>query len=366
MRILCPGTPGPPGLPGLPGMMGRIGIRGPPGIAGAPGAPGSPGKPGTSRIIRPSGKTPHRAPKEKETASHQISINLPNMVSICSCKDPRCTRPICRDKEVKPDKYLKPVLNKDEPFLYNAKPVSEKHKPVLDKDINLVFDPLNINDNPKEATILTQRSDVPKMSNKLSKSHHTPGETQTDEFEDSSPFRLLTMPICTSYGPPGPPGPPGTPGVLGLQGPQGPAGPPGHPGPPGPPGSPGVQQASPSVPQGEVKTDSGPCFSSGHLNPCKLPNIIIVHDTPPQPHIILHSPPVPPPIIHSLPSPPPICPSTCTQTCTPSCPTYCCSNSPPYQEYSNDQKCWCHNVCTRQVKRNCRRVCTCENTEIVK
>jgi hypothetical protein len=102
------------------------------------------------------------------------------------------------------------------------------------------------------------------------------------------------------------------------------------------------------------------------LNPCKLPNIIIVHDTPPQPHIILHSPPVPPPIIHSLPSPPPICPSTCTQTCTPSCPTYCCSNSPPYQEYSNDQKCWCHNVCTRQVKRNCRRVCTCENTEIVK
>ncbi len=354
MKILCPGPPGPSGPPGPPGMMGLIGIRGPPGISGPPGAPGPPG------VTRPSWTIPSGIHKEKE-APHQIPLNHPHPnieVSICSCKDPKCTRPICRDKGAKP------VLDKDGSFFDRNKPVLEKYKPVADKDINSVFDPLNINDNPKEATILTQRSDIPKMSNRLSKNHKIIDETHNNEYEDSSPFRLLTMPICTSYGPSGPPGPPGPPGVPGQQGPQGPAGRPGHAGPPGPPGSPGVQQVTPSVPHDKVKTDSGPCFSSGHLNPCKLPNIIIVHDTPPQPHIILHSPPIPPPVIHHSPPPPPPCPTTCTQTCGPTCPTYCCSNSP--QEYSNDQKCWCRNVCTRQVQRTCRKVCTCENTEIVK
>ena len=363
MKILCPGPPGPPGPPGLPGMMGPIGIRGPSGIAGAPGAPGSPGKPGGTR---PSGIIPNKTRKDKETTEHQISPNHPNPVievSLCSCQNPKCTRPICRDKTGQPDKYLKP--DEAESFSGINQLVLEKHKPLSDKNINPVFDPLNINDNPKEATIVTQRSDIPKLqSTKLSKSHQILDETQSNEFEDSSPFRLLTMPICTSYGPPGPPGSRGPPGVPGQQGPQGPAGHPGHPGPPGPPGSPGVQQVFPSVHHNKVKTDLGPCFSSGHVNPCKLPSIIIVHDQQPQPHIILPSPAVPSSFTHHSLSSPPSCPSTCTQTCTPSCPAYCCSNLP--QEYSNDQKCWCRNVCNGQIKRNCRRVCSCENTEIVK
>ena len=132
MKILCPGPSGPLGPPG---KMGPMGIRGPPGIAGAPG---SPGKPGTIKIQEAIQETARQQPLQNNPKAPTIEV------SICSCKDPTCTRPICRDKDERP---------------------VDEDKPDSEKNLNPVFTLFNVNDNPKEATIVTQRSGIPKLPN---------------------------------------------------------------------------------------------------------------------------------------------------------------------------------------------------------
>ena len=102
------------------------------------------------------------------------------------------------------------------------RPVHED-KPDSEKNLNPVFNPFTVYDNPKEATIVTQRSGIPKQPNGLSESQKMFQETMhssgAEELDDSSPFRFFTMAMCTSFGPLGPPGQPGPPGVPGQQGP---------------------------------------------------------------------------------------------------------------------------------------------------
>ena len=280
------GPPGPPGPPGKPGQMGPPGIRGPPGLTGPPGPPGPPGARGSSESTKlPTGSA--------------VDSNSPCLDVMCSIS-------------------------------------SSKNSVVETPDVQ----PQDSNDNPREATKVTQRSDIPKSFSSF-------------ELKKPSFLKLLAMPMCATYGPPGPPGPPGRPGIPGQQGPQGPAGPPGVPGQPGRPGSPG----SPG------ERDSNPCSKSSNLNPCDLPQMAItVHKSPP---VYLPPPPYSHPILSPSPLPP-MCPTTCEAACTRDCPSHCCTTHTPYQDYSDDQKCWCHNICDGGVKTTCRRVCSCENTEIVK